>query len=158
MGAEALVTTVLAGEAVVLWRLYATGRRTGVGRRDAAGKSPHTLVPVVACRLVAHEVRALHGLGLWVLRRRHQVPDDARAVAYTGPRTAMMYGLLFVSVIETTLPAMVIPWPLVHAVLLVADVYAVVLLLALRAGCVVRPHVVGPDGSPRLRYGTLFDL
>ncbi|WP_393101325.1 hypothetical protein [Streptomyces sp. LN325] len=158
VGAGALVMTVLAGEAVVVWRLYAAGRRTGVGRRDAARKALHTLVPVVARRLVVHEVRALHSLGLWVLRRRHQVPDDARAVAYTGPQTAMMYGLLFVSFIETTLLALVIPWPLVHAVLLVVDVYGVVLLLALHAGCVVRPHVVGPDGSLRLRYGALFDL
>lgn len=158
VGAGALVTTVLAGEAVVVWRLYAAGRRTGVGRRDAARKALHTLVPVVARRLVVHEVRALHSLGLWVLRRRHQVPDDARAVAYTGPQTAMVYGLLFVSVSETTLLALVIPWPLVHAVLLVVDVYGVVLLLALHAGCVVRPHVVGPDGSLRLRYGALFDL
>ncbi|MET8413146.1 hypothetical protein ABZV34_34720 [Streptomyces sp. NPDC005195] len=158
VGAEALVTTVLALEAVVVWRLYAAGRRTGVGRRDAVRKALHTLVPVVARRLVVHEIRALHSLGLWVLRRRHQVPDDALAVAYAGPQAAMMYGLFFVSVVETTLLALVIPWPLVHAILLVVDVYGVVQILALHAGSVVRPHVVGPDGSLRLRYGGLFDL
>ncbi|MFC3351242.1 hypothetical protein ACFOOM_28210 [Streptomyces echinoruber] len=158
VGAEALVVTVLALESVVLWRLYAAGRRAGAGRRDAAREALDTLVPVVARRLVAHEMQSLHSLGLWVLRRRHQVPDGALAVAYTGPQTAMMYGLLFASVIETILLALVIPWPLVHTVLLVVDVYGAVLILALHAACVVRPHVVGSDGSLRIRYGALFDL
>ncbi|MGW7694758.1 hypothetical protein ACWGMA_39015 [Streptomyces asiaticus] len=117
-----------------------------------------TLVPLVARRLLRHEARALHSLGLWVLRRRHQVPEGALAVAYTGPQTAMMYGMIFVSVIETVGLALVIPWPVVHAILLVIDVYGVVLILALHASCVVRPHVVGSDGSLRIRYGALFDL
>ncbi|NEE54651.1 hypothetical protein G3M55_59935, partial [Streptomyces sp. SID8455] len=54
--------------------------------------------------------------------------------------------------------ALVIPWPLVHAILLVVDVYGVVLVLAIHAACVTRPHVVEADGSLRLRYGALFDL
>ncbi|CDR06389.1 hypothetical protein [Streptomyces iranensis] len=158
VGAEALVATVLALEAVVLWRLYAVRRRAGAGRRDAMRGALRTLVPVVARRLIVHEVRALHSVGLWVLRRRHQVPEGALAAAYTGPQTAMMYGLLFVSVVETVGLALVIPWPVVHAILLVVDVYGVVLILALHASCVVRPHVVGSDGSLRIRFGALFDL
>ncbi|MGP3943645.1 MULTISPECIES: hypothetical protein [Streptomyces] len=117
-----------------------------------------SLLPVVVYRLLAHEIRSLHSLALWVLRRRHQIPEGALAAAYTGPQTAMMYGMVFVSVVETVALAMVIPWPAVHAVLLVIDVYGVVLILALHAACVVRPHVVGSDGSLRVRYGALFDL
>ena len=162
VGAEALVSTVLALEAVTLWRLYAQRRRAGAGHRnavpDAVRDALHTLVPAAARRVDAHEVRALYSLGLWVLRRRHQVPEGALAVAYTGPQTAMMYGLLFVSVIETAMLALLIRRPLVHATLLVVDVYGLVLVLALHASCVVRPHVVGSDGSLRIRYGALFDL
>ncbi|MET8573168.1 hypothetical protein [Streptomyces sp. NPDC004783] len=156
--AEALVGTVLALEAALSWRRYAARRRAGDRRRDAAREAVRALVPTAARRLAAHEIRALRSLGLWVLRRRHQVPDGALAVAYTGPQTALMYGMLFVCVVETVLLALVIPWPLVHAVLLVVDVYGVVLVLALHASCVVRPHVVGTDGSLRIRYGALFDL
>ncbi|MGW4237077.1 hypothetical protein ACWEJP_09580 [Streptomyces sp. NPDC004749] len=156
--AEALVATVLVLEAVVLWRLYAIRRRAGAGRRHAVRGALRTLLPVGARRLVAYEIRALRSLGLWLLRRRHQVPEGALAVAYTGPQTALMYGLLFVSVVETVLLALVIPWPVVHAILLVVDVYGVVLILGLHASCVVRPHVVGADGSLRVRYGGLFDL
>ncbi|MFG3093638.1 hypothetical protein [Streptomyces sp. NPDC048202] len=125
-----------------------TGRDTSKAR---------TRVPVVMRRLLTHEVRALYSLGLWALRRR-QVPEGALAVAYTGPQTAMMYGLLFVSLVETVMLALVIPWPLAHAVLLVVDGYGIVLVLALHAACVVRPHLVVSDGSLRLRYGALFDL
>ncbi|MFE7261476.1 hypothetical protein ACFU9B_05290 [Streptomyces sp. NPDC057592] len=108
--------------------------------------------------LVGHEVRSLHSLGLWVLRRRHAVPEGAVAVAYTGPQTAMMYGLLFVAVVETVMLALLVPWPVVHGVLLVLDVYGVVFVLALHASCVTRPHVVDADGALRIRYGGRFDL
>ncbi|MFG3547543.1 hypothetical protein [Streptomyces sp. NPDC047725] len=158
VAAETLVGAVLALEAALSWRRYAARRRAGDRRRDAVREAVRALVPTAARRLAAHEVRALRSLGLWVLRRRHQVPDGALAVAYTGPQTALMYGMLFVCVVETVLLALVIPWPLVHAVLLVVDVYGVVLVLALHASCVVRPHVVGTDGSLRIRYGALFDL
>ncbi|MEU6243856.1 hypothetical protein [Streptomyces sp. NPDC047024] len=115
------------------------------------------LVPTPVRRIVAHEVRALYALWLWTLRRR-QVPDGALAVPYAEPQAAMMYGLLFVSVVETVMLALLIPWPLAHRILLVLDVYGIVLVLALHAACVTRPHLVGPDGSLRVRYGALFDL
>ncbi|WP_443334630.1 hypothetical protein [Streptomyces sp. ZAF1911] len=84
-------------------------------------------------------------------------PGD-HAAPYTGPQTAMMYGLVFVSLIETVALAVLIPWPAVHRVVLVLDVYGVLLMLALHAACVTRPHVVRPDGTLRIRYGALFDL
>ncbi|MFJ2647164.1 hypothetical protein ACIO1C_10605 [Streptomyces sp. NPDC087420] len=95
----------------------------------------------------------------WVGRRTHGVRGGDRAVPYTGPQTAMMYGILFVTVVETVaLTVLLTPWPLVHRILLVLDFYAVLTVLALHAGCVTRPHVAGVDGSLRLRYGVLFDL
>lgn len=158
IGAEAAVLAALVLEAVVLGRLWRVGRRAGAGRREAMGAALRTVVPEGVRRLVGHEMRALHSLGLWVLRRRHAVPEGALAAPYTGPQTAMMYGLLFVSVVETVMLALLIPWPVVHRILLVVDVYGVLLVLALHASCVVRPHVVGADGSLRIRYGALFDL
>ncbi|TWG02737.1 hypothetical protein FHX80_111148 [Streptomyces brevispora] len=158
IGAEGAVLAALALEAVVLGRLWRAGRRAGAGRREATGAALRTVVPDGVRRLLGHEVRALHSLGLWVLRRRHAVPEGALAAPYTGPQTAMMYGLLFVSVVETVMLALLIPWPVVHRILLVVDVYGVLLVLALHASCVVRPHVVGADGSLRIRYGALFDL
>lgn len=84
-------------------------------------------------------------------------PEDLVA-EYTGPQTAMMYGLLFVMVIETIALAFLIPWPMVHRVALVLDLYGVGLVLALHETCVTRPHIVHPDGSLWIRYGALLDL
>ncbi|MFF9347435.1 hypothetical protein [Streptomyces sp. NPDC014734] len=156
--AEVLVATVVGVECVAVERLRRASRRAGAGRREALGTALRTAVPERVRRLVGHEARALHSLVLWVSRRRHAVPEGALAVAYTGPQTAMMYGLVFVAVVETAVLALVIPWPVVHAAVLVLDVYGVVLVLALHASCVTRPHVVGADGALRLRYGVLFDL
>ncbi|MFF2525778.1 hypothetical protein [Streptomyces liangshanensis] len=106
-----------------------------------------------------HEVRGVGSLARWVARRTHGVRDGDHAAPYTGPQTAMMYGLLFVAVVETVvLTVLLTPWPLVHRIMLVLDVYTVLAVLALHAGCVTRPHVAGADGSLRIRYGALFDL
>ncbi|MFF3325882.1 hypothetical protein [Streptomyces sp. NPDC002889] len=156
--AEALILAVLVLELSVLLRLYAAARRAGAVPRDALLGAVRDLVPTVLARLVVHELRAMHSLGLWLARRRNGVPPGAHPAAYTGPQTALMYGMIFVSVIETVALAFLIPWPLVHAITLVIDVYGVLLLVAMQAACVTRPHVVGADGSLRIRYGALFDL
>ncbi|MFI6056795.1 hypothetical protein [Streptomyces sp. NPDC051286] len=158
LGAGVLVVATLGVETWALWRLWLVARRAGDGRRATMGAVLRTVVPEKVRRLVAHELRALHSLGLWMRRRRHAVPEGALAVPYTGPQTAMMYGLVFVSLVETVMLALLIPWPAVHRTLLVLDVYGVLLVLALHAACVTRPHVVGADGSLRIRYGGLFDL
>lgn len=116
-------------------------------------------VPLPVRRLLAHELRSAASLGRWVLRRPpHGVGAGELAAAYTGPQTAMMYGLVFVSLIETVALSLLIPWPSVHRLVLVLDAYGVLLMLAMHAACVTRPHVVRRDGSLRIRYGALFDL
>ncbi|MFE1730616.1 hypothetical protein ACFW6X_10690 [Streptomyces bacillaris] len=155
---EALVVGVLALEAAVMWPLYTARRRAGEGRRAAALSAVRAVVPVAVRRLMAHELRALHSLGVWVVRRRHRIPEGALPFSYTEPQTGTMWAFCFASVLETVVLALVIPWPLVHLILLVVGVYGTVLIVALHAACVTRPHVVGADGSLRLRYGALFDL
>jgi hypothetical protein len=157
-GAEAMVLAVLLLEACVLRSLYIAARARGADRRAAWRAAVQEAVPVTIRRLVLHELRALASLGRWVGRGTHGVRPGDLAAAYTGPQTAMMYGLLFVVVIETVGLAFLIPWPVVHRVILVLDLYGVVLVLALHAACVTRPHVVHADGSLRIRYGALFDL
>ncbi|MFC7308476.1 hypothetical protein ACFQVC_30195 [Streptomyces monticola] len=109
-------------------------------------------------RLTVLELRGFHSLLLWLGRRRHGLAPGAHPVAYTSPQTAMLFGLLFVAVLETVALAVLIPWPLVHSVVLFLDVYTVLQVLALHAACVTRPHVVGADGSLLIRYGHLLDL
>ncbi|MFD9082414.1 hypothetical protein [Streptomyces erythrochromogenes] len=156
--AEAVVFGVLLLEAWVLHRLYVAARAAGEEPRAALRTAVRAVVPVQVRRLLRHELRAGASLGWWVLRRKHGVRPGDLAAAYTGPQTAMMYGMVFVSVVETVALALLIPWPAVHRVVLVLDVYGILLVIALHAACVTRPHVVGADGTLRIRYGALFDL
>ncbi len=156
---EVLLAGVLLLEAWVLLSLYAAQRARGAAPRAARRAAVCAVVPAAARRLVLHELRTAASLGRWVLRRPpHGVGAGDLAARYTGPQTAMMYGFLFVSLVETVGLACLIPWPAVHRVVLVLDVYGVLLVLAMHAACVTRPHVVRGDGSLRLRYGALFDL
>ncbi|MEU9291605.1 hypothetical protein AB0D57_45080 [Streptomyces sp. NPDC048275] len=152
---EAVALTL---QASVLRSLYASRRAQGLESPAALRAAVRAVVPVQVRRLLVNELRGAVSLGWWVARRKHGVRPDDHFAGYTGPQTAMMYGLIFVSVIETVALAFLIPWPVVHWVMLVLDVYGVLAVLGLHAACVTRPHVVCPDGSLRIRYGALFDL
>lgn len=156
--AEAVVLTLLVIETVFVRRHYKAARRAGAEPRAALARAVEAAVPATVRRLLVNEARGLTSLVRWVARRKHGVREGDLAAPYTGPQTAMMYGFLFVSVVETVALAMLIPWPLVHMILLVLDVYGVLMVLAMHAGCVTRPHVVGADGSLLVRWGVLFDM
>ncbi|MEW2417910.1 hypothetical protein AB0953_29975 [Streptomyces sp. NPDC046866] len=158
-GTEAVLAGVLLLEAWVLGSLYAAGRARGAPPGEAWRGAVRAVVPRAVRRLVLHELRATASLGRWVLRRPpHGVGAGDRAARYIGPQTALLYGLLSVSLVETAALGFLIPWPGVHRVVLALDAYGVLLVLALHAACVTRPHVLHRDGSLRLRYGALFDL
>ncbi|WP_405799765.1 hypothetical protein [Streptomyces sp. NBC_01506] len=156
--AETVVLTMVAVEAVLVRRHYRAARLAGAERRAALARAVEAAVPPTVRRLLVNEMRGMTSLVRWVARRTHGVREGDLAAAYTGPQTAMMYGFLFVSVVETVALAVLIPWPLVHMIMLVLDVYGVLMMLALHAACVTRPHVVGADGSLRVRWGALFDM
>jgi len=109
-------------------------------------------------RLFVHEFSLGISLLRWVFRRPHGVPADAVAVPYAAGQAAAMYAFLFVSIVETVALDLLIPWPGVRKVVLLLDLWGVYFVLALHASCVVRPHVVGADGSLRLRRGGLLDI
>ncbi|MGW2839735.1 hypothetical protein ACWCWD_18275 [Streptomyces sp. NPDC001493] len=126
------------------------------GRAFPAAVAGRVPAPVRLCR---HEATLAACLLRWATRRGpHGVREGDHVARYASAQAATLYGLLFVCVVETVAFAFVIPWPLVHAVMLVLDLWGCWFLLALHASCVVRPHVIGADGSLRLRYGALLDI
>ncbi|MGW3490994.1 hypothetical protein [Streptomyces sp. NPDC001054] len=109
--------------------------------------------------LVGHHLTLWRDLARWAGRRGPEdVGEGDLAAPYAPAQSAMMYGLLFVAVAETVALALVIPWPWLHALTLVVDLWGCWYVLALHASCVVRPHVLRADGSLRLRYGALLDV
>lgn len=70
----------------------------------------------------------------------------------------MMYGLTFVCVAETVaLSFLLARWPVVHALLLVVDVYTVLFVLGMHAATVTRPHVL-TGGVLRIRQAARVDI
>ncbi|TVL89980.1 hypothetical protein [Streptomyces sp. SAJ15] len=117
-----------------------------------------TSASTVARRLLAHEARVLVSLALWPARRRPGVRAQDAPLPYAREQAATLYAFVFVCVLETAgMSVLLAPWPAVHGVVLFLDVYTVLLILGAHAACVVRPHVVAPEGL-RLRHGARFDL
>ncbi|WP_059010429.1 hypothetical protein [Streptomyces specialis] len=113
----------------------------------------------VMTQLVRHELALWASLARWIGRRpAHGVKAGDRAVAYAAGQTALVFVMLFVSVVETVALALLIPWPAAHRAVLAIDVWGIFFVVGLHASCAVRPHVVGRDGSLRVRYGALVDI
>ena len=148
------------GEVVVLLLffgevgLYARLRRSGLSAREAL----EVLVPVPVLRLIGHELRLMVSLGLWVARKRVGVRGGDLAFPHARDQAALMYGFAFVCLVETVgMSYLLGGLPVVHAIVLVLDVYTVLFVLGLQAAAVTRPHVLSSDAL-RLRQAAHVDV
>jgi hypothetical protein len=113
----------------------------------------------VVLKLMIHEFSLFAStLRLLTGRWRQGVRDGDMAVPYASGGAALLLVFAYACAVETVVLAFVIPWPVVRDIALVLDVWGVYFIIALFASCVVRPHVIHPDGSLRLRYGALLDI
>jgi hypothetical protein len=150
LAARLLLLLLLGAEVYVWLRL----RRFGLSRREALAR----LVPERLARYVAHEARILASLVRRAARRPHGVGGADAVFPHARDQAAMMYGLTFVCVAETVaLSFLLARWPVVHAVLLVVDVYTVLFVLGMHAAAVTRPHVLA-GGVLRIRQAAHVDL
>lgn len=158
---EVAVTAVLVLVAAVGYGLFRAGRRGGANRRTALRAAYGSLVPAQVRRIMGFDAKGLVSLVLWAGRRRHGVPPGATAVSYSQAQTSTMVLFLFAMVVELVgaeilLRAFGAPVGL-RTVVLVLDGYSILVVLAIIAACVTRPHVVTAD-ELRIRYGAFFDL
>ncbi|WP_433474739.1 hypothetical protein ACQPZP_39540 [Spirillospora sp. CA-142024] len=135
-------------------------RRAGDGWR-ASFRGVGLLVPDRVRRIVAFDLKGMVSLALFVTRRRHGVPPGAVGVPYAGAQLFLQLGFLFamvveVVVVELLLRAVDAPEGL-RTVFLAVDLYSILIVLAVVAACVTRPHVLS-DEELRIRYGAFFDL
>jgi hypothetical protein len=77
------------------------------------------------------------------------VPSDATAVPYAREQASILLVLIFLQGVETPavellLRALNVPEGL-RVMVLVLDLYSIVAILAIGAGCITRPHVVSSD-------------
>ena len=134
-------------------------RRGGLTWRAALYAVAADVVSVPVLRLMIHEFRLYASTLRWLTGRwRHGVGAGDIAVRYASGSAGILLAFAYVSVIETVVLAFLIPWPLVRGITLVLDLWGVFFILGLFASFVVRPHVIGADGSLRLRSGALLDI
>jgi hypothetical protein len=134
-------------------------RRGGLTWRAALYAVAADVVSVPALRLMIHEFRLYTSTLRWLTGRwRHGVREGDVAVRYASGGAALLLTFAYLSVIETVVLAFLIPWPLVREITLALDLWGVFFILGLFASFVVRPHVIGADGSLRLRSGALLDI
>jgi hypothetical protein len=134
-------------------------RRGGLTWRAALYAVAADVVSVPVLRLMIHEFRLYTSTLRWLTGRwRHGVREGDIAVRYASGSAALLLTLAYVSVIETVVLAFLIPWPLVREITLGLDLWGVFFILGMFASFVVRPHVIGADGSLRLRSGALLDI
>ncbi|MGW8952777.1 hypothetical protein [Streptomyces sp. NPDC055709] len=147
---EAAMLLLLLAEAAVFVRL----RRQGHSNRSAVRE----LVPESVLRLIGHELKLMWSVVLWAGRRRHGVGDGDQAFGHARDQAAMIFGFAFVCVVETVgMSYLLSDWPVVHAIVLVLDVYTVVFIIGLHAASVTRPHVLSADVL-RLRQAGHVDI
>jgi hypothetical protein len=159
--AEAAVLAVLVLCAVAAYRLLRAERRGGADRRTALRATYRQLVPEQVRRIMGFDLKGMISLALWVARRRHGVPPGATAVSYSRAQTSLMAMFLFAMVVELVAVEILLrtfgaPVGL-RAVILAVDGYSILVVLAIIAACITRPHVVSAD-ELRIRYGAFFDL
>ncbi|WP_053695223.1 hypothetical protein [Streptomyces sp. NRRL F-5755] len=159
LAVELAVLVLMITAAVLLALDHRRHRRDGLDHRPAFAAAIADTVPAAVRKLTAHELFLSTSFLRWVTRRGpHGVRDGDLPVPYAPGQVAVTYGFLFVCIVETVGLAYLIPWPAVHAVTLALDIWGCYFMIALHASCVVRPHVIAPDGSLRLRYGALLDI
>ncbi|WAZ26131.1 hypothetical protein STRCI_007680 [Streptomyces cinnabarinus] len=153
------VLTLTIAVATLLTLDHRRHRAAGLDPRPALLAALADTIPAPVRRLTAHELFLSTSFLRWVTRRGpHGVREGDVSVLYAPGQTAVMFGFFFVCVVETVALAFLIPWPVVHAITLVLDIWGCYFVIALHASCVVRPHVIAPDGALRLRYGALLDI
>ncbi|SDL01961.1 hypothetical protein SAMN05421874_114144 [Nonomuraea maritima] len=113
-----------------------------------------------AWRVLMFELAGLASVGLWIVRRRHGIPDGATAVTYAKEQAFPMGLMLFAMAVETVVVDLLLvsigaPDWLRYGVLLL-DAYGLLWGLATAAACATRPHVVTPT-ELRIRYGAYLD-
>ncbi|MEV0149421.1 MULTISPECIES: hypothetical protein [unclassified Nonomuraea] len=159
--AAAVVAPLSAMGYVHAYRLFRAAREAGAAPWDALGTVADALVPLQIRMLMRAEHRNLASLALWVRRRQDGVPPGGTALAYVKNQRSLLLMLLFAVVVQ----AIALEWmlavsnaaPGLRAVVMAADVYQLLFVLALGAASATRPHVVTAE-ELRIRYGAYFDL
>lgn len=108
-------------------------------------------------RLAIMEIRTLIGLVTWIRGKRNGVDSTTRGFSYAKGTLSIPAAMGVVTVIEAGAIHVLIPWTWLRLLLLVASVYALILLIGIFAARIINPHLVSPQ-SLTLKWGDVTVL
>lgn len=141
--AEGLLLVVGGRQIWVAVRRYRQDRAAGLDLEAALEEGLAVFLPRPAARLAALEPRLWITLVRWLLRR--PVGPDTFPYARRSLFGPMLGLVAFSAPVEIFAFELLIPWPLVRVLLLIASVYSVLWLAGLYAGLKMYPHRLTAD-------------
>ena len=108
-------------------------------------------------RFLLVQGRLLTAIWRWLRRGRRKMASEEQQFGYDRAQAPTTYAFICLVVIEGGVLHLLVPWPAVRAVALVAHLYLVVLLVGSIAAAKLRPHVVDRE-SIRVRHGGSFEV
>ena len=156
IGLEALVLAVAGRQVVLAVRGYRRDRTAGLDVWAALEDGLAVLLPRPLARLAALEPRLWYCLGRWLARRGRRTAEAEFPYHRRSLVGAILIVALLTAPVEILFFELVIPWPWLRLLLLVAAIYSFVWLLGFYASLVVLPHRLEP-GALHLRYGALAE-
>ncbi|MEW9552697.1 hypothetical protein [Nonomuraea sp. NPDC050783] len=143
------------------YRLFRAAREGGAAPGEALRTVTDALVPLPVRMLMRAERTNLAGFALWVRRRQDGVPPGGTALAYARSQRPLLLMLSFAVIVQgVALEGMLAVSGAtagLRAVVMAADVYQLLFVLALGAASATRPHVVTAE-ELRIRYGAYVDV
>lgn len=94
-------------------------------------------------RLALMEARTLLGLVTWLRGQRVGVDSITRGFSYAKGTLSIPIAMGMVTIVEAGVIHLLIPWTWLRILLLVASVYALILLTGVFAARIINPHLVG---------------
>ncbi|MGR6912733.1 hypothetical protein ACU635_00565 [[Actinomadura] parvosata] len=115
----------------------------------------------VVLRILTFELAGLAAIGMWALRRKHGVPQGATVVTYAKEQAFVLTLFAFAMAVETLVVDLLLvslggpAW--LRIAVLAGDLYGLLFVAVMAAGCATRPHVVTRD-ELHVRYGVYFGV
>lgn len=99
----------------------------------------------VVADLIRFELRGYLSLWLWLRRRYDGAGPGVTPIGYTKGTMAVPLAFLVAALVETVVVHLLVPWPIVRAVLLVVSLWGLVQIAGILAGRIVHPHLLTAD-------------
>jgi hypothetical protein len=120
------------------------------------GPAGRSEVRTLARRALRFEAGIWLSLYRWIARRP-RVRADAHAFGYAKAVEPVIWVFIVVSAIEVVVAHLLLPWPVVRAILLILGLWGLTWMVGMLASVKVNVHELSRDGV-RARYGSNVDV